>query len=86
MRLKHAHTSNSGGSVVAVAVAFANQFQQLFMNDVGTKFSQSIGWVQGERTNRYAIIIDHGTVTYAEKEPGREVTVRCPRRYVPSMF
>lgn len=30
----------------------------------------------GERTARYAIIIDHGKVVYAEKEPGRDVTVR----------
>jgi len=29
----------------------------------------------GERTARYAIIIDHGKVVYAEKEPGRDVTV-----------
>lgn len=30
----------------------------------------------GERTARYAMIIDHGKVVYAEKEPGRDVTVR----------
>lgn len=30
----------------------------------------------GERLARYAIIIDHGKIVYAEKEPGREVTVR----------
>jgi alkyl hydroperoxide reductase 1 len=29
----------------------------------------------GERTARYAMIIDHGKVVYAEKEPGRDVTV-----------
>ena len=46
------------------------------MNDVGTKFSQTIGWTAGERTGRYAIVLDHGKVVYAEKEanPG-EVTV-----------
>jgi alkyl hydroperoxide reductase 1 len=27
------------------------------------------------RTGRYAIVVDHGKVTYAEKEPGRGVTV-----------
>jgi len=47
----------------------------LFLSDPGTKFSQSIDWTMGERTARYAIIVDHGKVTYAEKEPGREVTV-----------
>ncbi|MCJ1353321.1 MAG: hypothetical protein MMC33_003306 [Icmadophila ericetorum] len=48
----------------------------LFMSDPGTKFSQSIGWTFGERTGRYAIVIDHGKVTYADKEssPG-DVTV-----------
>ena len=46
------------------------------MSDVGTKFSQSIGWTLGERTGRYAMIIDHGKVLYAEKETGPgEVTV-----------
>lgn len=48
---------------------------QLFLSDPGTKFSQSIGWTMGERTARYAIIVDHGKVIYAEKEPGRDVTV-----------
>ncbi|KAI9838948.1 MAG: Peroxiredoxin Asp f3 [Sarea resinae] len=48
----------------------------LFLSDPGAKFSQSIGWTLGERTDRYAIVIDHGTVTYAEKETGPgEVTV-----------
>jgi len=51
---------------------------QLFLSDPGTKFSQSIGWTTGERTARYAIIIDHGKVVYAEKEPGRDVTVSWP--------
>jgi alkyl hydroperoxide reductase 1 len=48
---------------------------QLFLSDPGTKFSQSIGWTMGERTARYAIVVDHGKVIYAEKEPGRDVTV-----------
>ena len=48
---------------------------QLFLSDPGTKFSQSIGWTMGERTARYAIVVDHGKIVYAEKEPGREVTV-----------
>lgn len=29
----------------------------------------------GNRTARYALIVDHGKITYAEKEPGSEVTV-----------
>lgn len=49
---------------------------QLFMTDVDTKFSQSIGWTMGERTARYAMIIDHGKVTYAELETQKgEITV-----------
>lgn len=48
---------------------------QLFLSDPGAKFSQSIGWTKGERTARYAMIIDHGKVTYAELEPAGDVTV-----------
>lgn len=47
----------------------------LFLSDPETKFSKSIGWNLGERTARYALIIDHGKIVYAEKEPGRDVTV-----------
>lgn len=46
------------------------------MSDPDTKFSKAIGWTMGERTGRYALIIDHGKITYAEKETsGGEVTV-----------
>ncbi|KUJ23390.1 allergen Asp F3 [Mollisia scopiformis] len=47
----------------------------LFLSDVGTEFSKKLGWTMGERTARYALIIDNGKITYAEKEPGREVSV-----------
>jgi len=47
----------------------------LFLSDPEAKFSKSIGWNLGERTARYAIVIDHGKVVYAEKEPGRDITV-----------
>jgi len=48
----------------------------LFLSDVGTKFSQTIGWTMGERTARYALIIDHGKIIYAEKEAsGGDVSV-----------
>jgi len=49
--------------------------KQLFLSDIEANFSKSIGWTLGERTARYALIIDHGTVVYAEKEPGRDITV-----------
>lgn len=48
---------------------------QLFLTDNETKFSQSIGWAKGERTGRYAIIVDHGKVVYAETELGGGLTV-----------
>ncbi|KAL2056232.1 hypothetical protein ABVK25_003255 [Lepraria finkii] len=48
----------------------------LFMSDAGIKFSRSIGWTKGpERTGRYAMVIDHGKVMYAENEPAGDVTV-----------
>lgn len=49
----------------------------LFLSDPDSKFSKSLGWNMGERSARYAMIIDKGTVTYAEKEPARDVTVGC---------
>ncbi|KAK2626482.1 hypothetical protein QTJ16_003657 [Diplocarpon rosae] len=47
----------------------------LFLSDTNAEFSKKLGWTAGERTARYALIIDHGKITYAEKEPGREVSV-----------
>ncbi|KAI0995329.1 hypothetical protein K3495_g12853 [Podosphaera aphanis] len=47
----------------------------LFMSDPSAKFSEQIGWSSGERTARYAIVIDHGKVIYAGKEPGGDLTV-----------
>jgi alkyl hydroperoxide reductase 1 len=49
--------------------------RQLFLSDPGTAFSKKLDWTLGERTARYALVIDHGKIVYAEKEPGREVTV-----------
>ncbi|KAL9588770.1 MAG: hypothetical protein Q9203_002424 [Teloschistes exilis] len=51
-----------------------DEILKLFMTDADTKFSKSIGWTKGDRTGRYAMIIDHGKITYAENEPGGEVT------------
>lgn len=50
----------------------------LFLSDPDCKFSKSIGWDMGvspNRTARYAMVIDQGKMAYAEKEPGRDVTV-----------
>lgn len=47
----------------------------LFLSDYNTEFSKKLGWVQGERTDRYVLVIDHGKIVIADKEPGRELTV-----------
>ncbi|KAK7729839.1 peroxiredoxin type-2 [Cytospora paraplurivora] len=39
----------------------------IFATDAETKFSKSIGWTLGERTGRYALVVDHGKVIYAEQ-------------------
>lgn len=43
---------------------------QLFLSDPDAKFSKSIGWADNAsgRTGRYAMIIDHGKVSYAQIE------------------
>ncbi|KAK6541351.1 hypothetical protein TWF694_007165 [Orbilia ellipsospora] len=38
----------------------------IFASDAGLKFSQRLGWTKGERTARYALIIDDGKIVYAE--------------------
>ena len=43
----------------------------LFASDAGLEFSKSIGWDNGERTQRYAIVVDHGKVVYADVETVR---------------
>jgi len=54
----------------------------MFMSDPGIKFSKSIGWTKGpERTGRYAIVVDHRKVVYAENEPAGDVTVRCRKEW-----
>ncbi|KAJ5887403.1 Peroxiredoxin Asp f3 [Penicillium taxi] len=42
----------------------------LFLTDPDAKFSKSIGWADqaSGRTGRYAIVIDHGKVSYAKIE------------------
>ena len=43
------------------------------MSDDELKFSKSIGWTTGPRPNRYAIIVDHGKVVYAEKDVPKSI-------------
>ncbi|KAL4892029.1 FMN-linked oxidoreductase [Aspergillus ambiguus] len=40
----------------------------LFLSDPEARFSNSLGWANGGRTGRYAVVIDHGKVTYAQIE------------------
>ncbi|KAF9889318.1 hypothetical protein FE257_007427 [Aspergillus nanangensis] len=40
----------------------------LFLSDPEARFSSSIGWANAGRTGRYAVVIDHGKVTYAQIE------------------
>uniref|UniRef100_A0A060T3Q3 Thioredoxin peroxidase n=1 Tax=Blastobotrys adeninivorans TaxID=409370 RepID=A0A060T3Q3_BLAAD len=54
----------------------------IFASDGNASFSKAGGFDldltakgMGERTARYALIVDHGKITYAQKEPGSEVTV-----------
>ena len=48
----------------------------LFLTDEGCKFSERYGWAEGGRTGRYAMIIDHGKIKYAEIEKDKSgVTV-----------
>ncbi|KAF3069063.1 putative peroxiredoxin pmp20 [Daldinia childiae] len=62
---------------VQAAWAKANGIKDeiIFASDDGAPFSNSIGWTLGARTARYAIVVDHGKVVYAEKEPDKGVTV-----------
>ncbi|KAL1982469.1 hypothetical protein VTN96DRAFT_1260 [Rasamsonia emersonii] len=46
----------------------------LFLSDPDAKFSKSIGWADHEgRTGRYAIVLDHGKVIYAQREREKNV-------------
>ncbi|RAL11219.1 peroxiredoxin family protein [Aspergillus homomorphus CBS 101889] len=47
----------------------------LFLSDPDAKFANSIGWANSGRTGRFAIIIDHGKVTYAQIETEQGVKV-----------
>lgn len=54
----------------------------IFASDGNAAFSEAIGKSLdlsargfGKRNARYAIIVDHGKVTYIEQEPGPGVTV-----------
>lgn len=53
-----------------------------FVTDTYAEFSDSIGFGKdltdkgmGKRAARYAMIVDHGKITYMEKEPAMEITV-----------
>jgi len=41
------------------------------MSDAGLAFSKSIGWINGDRTLRYVVVVDHGKVVYADVDDVR---------------
>jgi alkyl hydroperoxide reductase 1 len=43
------------------------------MSDNDAAFSTSLGWANGSRANRYAMIVDHGKITYAEKDVPKSI-------------
>ncbi|TDZ20756.1 putative peroxiredoxin prxA [Colletotrichum orbiculare MAFF 240422] len=48
----------------------------LFLSDAELAFSKRLGWTLGERTARYALVVDRGKIVYAEKEESpKEVSV-----------
>jgi len=44
--------------------------RKLFLADTESKFAEKIGWYMKDmgRNQRFAIVVDHGKVTYAEVE------------------
>jgi peroxiredoxin len=50
---------------------------QLFLSDPDLKFSKSIGWAALDgyksHTGRWAIVLDHGKVIYAQRERAKNV-------------
>lgn len=50
---------------------------QLFLSDPDARFAQQLGWANNGRTGRWAMVIDHGKVVYAdiEKEKGVKVSL-----------
>ncbi|CAG8971116.1 hypothetical protein HYALB_00008593 [Hymenoscyphus albidus] len=60
------------------AWAKANEIRNddiLFLSDDKGFSKDTVGWMKGERTARYALVIDQGVVKYAEVEPGMDVDV-----------
>lgn len=45
----------------------------IFASDGGLEFSKSLGWTNGDRPARYAIIVDHGKVIHAEKDVPKSI-------------
>jgi alkyl hydroperoxide reductase 1 len=45
------------------------------MSDTNLAFCKKIGWFNGEKAARFAMVVDHGKVEYSGKEPVRGVSV-----------
>lgn len=65
----------------SLGVGVANNM--LFLSDPGARFSQLLDFAQNDGTGtngviraaRYAVVIEAGRITYAEREPTREISV-----------
>lgn len=48
---------------------------QLFLSDPDARFAEQLGWASNGRTGRWAIVLDHGKVVYADVEKEKGVNV-----------
>lgn len=55
------------------------------MSDTGLAFSKSIGWYNGDRALRYAIVVDNGKVLYAEKDVPKSVAITDADAVLPKL-
>lgn len=76
----------SGWQKVNVAGSDDDNTFVCFMSDLETKLADKIGWTApGDRNGRWATIIDHGKITYAEVETELQaVTVSGGEFCIPS--
>ena len=51
----------------------------VFLSDPDARFAQRLGWATGGRTGRWAMLLDHGKVVYADVEKEKGVHVCLPR-------
>lgn len=57
---------------------------KIFLSDPDARFAEKLGWAKNGRTGRWAMLLDHGKVVYAdvEKEKGVNVSFLQFRSFV----